>query len=341
VKTIETDLLPSPLRLVRIGALTLDNQRKMTWADAGALELLGLEAGADLRGHRLVEWVVPEGQDDERAMRGKPPLAYLGLARKSALPLLVRLYASPQGVLSGTLVSVNEYLAEAQALARVKLRHTIESIIGGFAHEVRNPLAAILSLTEAAMLEQPTEDSTLVAIPGLVSRVESLIRNALSYSRPAAPRRELHHVTTLVDQAMALLRKRQRPIELHVDWPQSDTPPVMIDLLQCEQVLVNLLENALDAASTHVRVRTRRAQATVPAVCVEISDDGPGVPPEIAQRIFDPFFTTKAHGTGLGLAIARDLARLNGGELRHSPSPNGATFQFYLPSTIQPLRGNW
>ncbi|MFO0626029.1 MAG: ATP-binding protein [Polyangiales bacterium] len=111
---------------------------------------------------------------------------------------------------------------------------------------------------------------------------------------------------------------------------------VLVDAEQIEQVVVNLLCNAREAATSRVTLRARRESDPAgddrPArVVLEVADDGAGVRPELHERIFEPFFTTKAQGTGLGLAIARDLARLNGGEVElYESSPRGTTFALYL-----------
>jgi len=308
--------------------------------DEGALSLLALPRDQCL-GRQLLELVVVQTLEDAAAAQRPEPTTFSALSKETATALLVHVTSVGEHRVA-TLTCVNEYLAASQSLARVQLRNTVESIIAGFAHEVRNPLAAILSLTEAAMVQDQPPDSPLVRVPSLIARVESLIKQSLSYSRPKPPRRELHQVGALIHQATGLLRKREQRAELVVPHAAADFPPVMVDLHQAEQVLVNLIENALDSARGRVEVSVRGAKANAPAVCVEVVDDGPGVPPEVIERIFEPFFTTKAHGTGLGLAIARDLARLNGGELRVRNDPGGgARFQLFLPSTEAALRGPW
>ncbi|MFT3710902.1 MAG: ATP-binding protein [Archangium sp.] len=327
------------MRLVRVGLLTLSEDLTIEWADDNCPVLLGTER--PLPGLALASTLVPEGDEDRRSLRSPAPFTYLAMAAASGAHLLVHVHRVPgRAGLVGTLTSVNEYLAESQSLARVQLRNTVESIIAGFAHEVRNPMAAILSLTEVAMQQHAGLDSVLVRIPGLVTRVESLLKHALAYSRPKPPKRSLHQVDFIVERATSLLRPRDTPVELSFD-SADDLPPVVVDLLQAEQVLVNLLENALDAARTQVSVTAREGHTPVASVCLEVTDDGPGVPPDVAPRIFDPFFTTKAHGTGLGLAIARDLARLNGGDLRLRMGGGKTTFELYLPSTPAAVRSNW
>ena len=92
----------------------------------------------------------------------------------------------------GLLLLTNHYLAERRVRAEIELRSTIESIIGGFAHEVRNPLASILSLAEAAiddLAETPHETSDLMRVPALVGRIEKLLQQSLAYSRPKPPQK--------------------------------------------------------------------------------------------------------------------------------------------------------
>jgi two-component system sensor kinase FixL len=112
-------------------------------------------------------------------------------------------------------------------------------------------------------------------------------------------------------------------------------PPVSADPVQIQQVLLNLIRNAIDAlneaagAPREIVVRTRIA---TDAVEVAVVDRGPGIPAQIADNLFNPFFTTKATGTGLGLAISRSIIRAHQGKLAHQPTPGGGTtFYFTLP----------
>lgn len=214
------------------------------------------------------------------------------------------------------------------------LRATIELVISGFAHEVRNPISAILSLTEASLAHLDPEGNAagmLSRIPALVNRVDKLIKQALYYSRPRQPLRCPEQLGPLLNWAVDLSQIRQAPIELRVDIEEG-LGAVQIDAEQIEQVLVNMLCNARDAARSWVSLTARRKPNRRSAeVVIEVSDDGGGIENHHRPRIFDPFFSTKANGTGLGLAIARDLARLNGGDLvLASTSKSGSSFHLYL-----------
>jgi two-component system nitrogen regulation sensor histidine kinase GlnL len=133
--------------------------------------------------------------------------------------------------------------------------------------------------------------------------------------------------------------------ELCVDV-EPDLPDVFVDDAQISQVLVILLNNALDAtgACARVLIRARLAHGgaadgrgsksdppPAPFVSFDVCDDGPGVPPENRERIFDPFFTTTASGTGLGLAIAQQLATENGATIKLSTAAGPTTFSVIVP----------
>ncbi len=235
--------------------------------------------------------------------------------------------------------SMDDYREERQARAAVRLRATIESVIAGFAHEVRNPIAAILSITEAALTDMaPAAPATsmLTRIPGLVNRVDKLIKESLHYSRPRSPKRAPRPLRSLVDWSIQLAQMEKGGIDFDVSIDES-VGAVLVDAEQIEQVIVNLLCNARDAARRRVQLTARREAPVGDGVdrpsraLIEVTDDGAGVAPDLHERIFEPFFTTKAHGTGLGLAIARDLSRLNGGELElYASSDRGTTFSLYL-----------
>jgi signal transduction histidine kinase len=234
----------------------------------------------------------------------------------------------------------DDYLVHRRARAQVELRTTIESIIGGFAHEVRNPLASILSLVEASIEDFGNlghDASDLVRVPALVARIEGLLRQSLAYSRPKCPRVAIHKLDALLETTISLLKPSTRE-RLVLPDPVADA--YFADADQMSQVLINLLENAGDAAASQLRLGVRRAVGPDGAVLlVDVVDDGAGVPAALHQRIFEPFFTTKAHGTGLGLAIARDLARLNGGDLVLDTTGQGHTvFTLRLPTTARTTR---
>jgi signal transduction histidine kinase len=115
-----------------------------------------------------------------------------------------------------------------------------------------------------------------------------------------------------------------------VESSGDETAEAYVDPAQLSQVLWNLLRNAgqaLEGAGT-IRIETRRDNDEV---CIDVSDDGPGIAPDDLERVFDPFFTTKEHGTGFGLAIVNRIVEENGGTITCASSPSGTRFTLRLP----------
>ncbi len=305
-------------------------------ADPGVRDLLGVHEGAcvgrNLGG--LLPWEgiegalreVSEGVVERRVLE-QP------VGERLMVASLTRAPAGAWGRQVSVLLTATDDPVGRQGGA---LKTTVESVISGFAHEVRNPIAAILSITEAVLgqIEPGGAPAAMLGrIPLLVTRVDKLIKQSLSYSRPKLPQRLPEPVRPLMGWAIELSQVKQSTLEIGVEV-DDELGAVLVDAEQIEQVLANLLCNARDAARSRIRLSARRYRGykrRESAVLIEVSDDGPGVDAQHRGQIFEPFFTTKAHGTGLGLAIARDLARLNGGDLElFSTSELGSTFCLYL-----------
>lgn len=325
--------------LMPVAMFLVDESGVIEHAEPGVRGVLGVEPGA-CRGERLDTLLPRPGIVEalRQVIEGKAERQTLEL-HLGDQRLGVAVAQAGAGRVSVLLVASNE----GTSLGAARVRSTIESVVSGFAHEVRNPIAAILSLTEAAITQLGAGAPTamLERIPGLVTRVDKLIKQSLRYSRPRPPNRSPEPLPLLVDWAVELARMKTSSLTLSVDVGEH-LGDVLVDAEQVEQVLVNLLCNARDAARSRV-VLTARLTGNPEGkagVVIEVSDDGGGVEEGLRARIFEPFFTTKAHGTGLGLAIARDLARLNGGDLvLFSSSGAGSTFHTYLELAGAPCKG--
>ncbi|HQZ38575.1 MAG TPA: ATP-binding protein [Vicinamibacterales bacterium] len=224
-----------------------------------------------------------------------------------------------------------------QAEKMAALGHTIS----GVAHELNNPLATILSWAER-LSDRSVDEQTrrgLAVILGESERAARIVRNLLTFARKRQSTRSLVDVNQVVRETLALRAYEQRVSNIQrIDALASGLPPVFADGHQIKQILLNLVINAEQAMLTsHGRgtlvVRTWHDDQRG-SVLLEISDDGPGVPPDVQQRIFDPFFTTKevGHGTGLGLSVAYALVKEHGGRITLRPGePGGAAFIVELP----------
>ncbi|MBK9032563.1 MAG: HAMP domain-containing protein [Myxococcales bacterium] len=207
-------------------------------------------------------------------------------------------------------------------------------------HEVRNPLSSIglnaeLLEEELAALAAGDEAKELCrAIGREVDRLTAITEEYLSFARLPTPRLAAGSVPALVDDLVRFVRDdlAGRGVEVIVEHDEP-VPAARLDEGQIRQSVLNLLRNAAEAVATRghgrVWVRTRADGANV---VIEVTDDGPGIAPELRARLFDPFVSTKAGGTGLGLALTHQIVRDHGGAITvTSPPDGGATFAIALP----------
>ena len=220
-------------------------------------------------------------------------------------------------------------------------------LLSGVAHEVNNPLMAIASHAELRLADAnlPAEQrNEMQSILRQAQRAAKLLRGLLRFVRAGEKRSTTVNLNDVVRSAIDLVSYRFSIDEISIEGRlDPELPTVVGDANRLEQVIVNLLSNALDALRS-VNPPRRLIVDSFPddtggRVCVTVTDNGPGVAPEIAARLFRPFASTKGvRGTGLGLYISRQLVREAQGELdlvKHVQS--GARFLVWLPSARQPV----
>jgi two-component system, LuxR family, sensor kinase FixL len=210
------------------------------------------------------------------------------------------------------------------------------------AHELNQPLAAIINYAEAArrMLRADPEanqgavDGLLVKTAQQADRAGTIIRRLRGFVRASAGERMRADVNELVEEAcqLALIGAAHDGIDARFELDR-DLPPVEVDRIGVQQVVVNLVRNAVDAlAGSERRELVVRTRANGDEVEVQVEDSGPGLAAEVAGRLFRPFQTTKPDGLGIGLPISRSLVEAHGGRLWPSTPPSGGTvFHFTLP----------
>ena len=241
-----------------------------------------------------------------------------------------------------------EALQGAQSeLARVTRALDMGELAATIAHEVNQPLAAIVTNGNFCLrrLESssPNLDEFRTAITEIVndgaraSAVISRIRGLLM--KGALRRRELDINRVIQDVSILLRNELTRNLVFLRTELEADLPRVPGDPVQLQQVLINLVMNAVEAmlisAERPRKLRIGSAKNS-DGVLVQIQDSGPGISPELADRIFEPFFTTKAEGIGLGLSISRSIIESHGGHLSIVPVSQGALLQFTLPVSDTP-----
>jgi PAS domain S-box-containing protein len=213
-----------------------------------------------------------------------------------------------------------------------------------FAHRLRNPLTSIKMLVQSYCRRPEGEAfdrDDLRVMEDEVRRMEHAVQTFLDFARPQKPDCAPLALPPLVAEAIAEVEPRARRKNVVLRFmPPGEFFELRGDAQQLRQVVVHLLENAVDAAPREgvVEVEVRALQAAREQVELRVLDSGPGLPPDVASRLFQPFVTTKATGVGLGLAISRRVAEDHGGSLSASSRPEGGTcFCLRLPRVRSPL----
>jgi signal transduction histidine kinase len=206
-------------------------------------------------------------------------------------------------------------------------------LAAGIAHEIRNPIAAMRLKAENAL---PGADdrrgAALRTILDQIARLDTLLRNLLTMTHPAEPRRAPTDVAKLLEECGSAHRDlaAAKGVRLELGETSQDIGSVDLDREQTRRALDNLILNAIQStpAGGCVRLSVRDDGAKVR---LHVADTGPGVPEDLREHLFEPFVTGRADGTGLGLVIVREIVRAHGGEARLLPSACGALFEIELP----------
>ncbi|MFG6108735.1 sensor histidine kinase [Stenotrophomonas nematodicola] len=234
---------------------------------------------------------------------------------------------------------------EAQArLLRVARASTVGELTTSIAHEVNQPLAAIASSAEASQRwlaqDPPNVDKarqTLARILADAHRASDVIARIRGLTRGACPERRGFDLNQAVLEMLALSRSELEQHAVIVTTQFDDELPLVLgDRVQVQQVIGNLILNAVDAmdgipaAARRLTLRSLRVDGG--RVALSVRDHGSGLPLEAPERVFDAFWTTKAGGLGLGLSLSRSILEANGGQIRAEPAEGGgAHFVFELP----------
>jgi two-component system NtrC family sensor kinase len=232
------------------------------------------------------------------------------------------------------LVAMHDRVAESERLA------SLGKLSAGVAHEINNPMGAILSLTALTLEDIKADDpnrENLEEVLRQTQRCRDIVKGLLEFSRQSTANVELTDLNKILQDTLSLISKQALFFNINVieEW-DPQLPPVMADKSQMQQVFMNILMNAVQAMDERgtVTIVTRRSAAGN-FVEVVVSDSGHGIPPERIGRVFDPFFTTKAsgQGTGLGLSIAYGIVSKHYGTISvESEVDEGSTFTIRLPA---------
>jgi two-component system NtrC family sensor kinase len=247
-----------------------------------------------------------------------------------------------EGKPAGVIISVRDVTTEKkleQQIIQSERLAAMGQMIGGFAHELNNPLTSILGMAELLQENETSEGARkqLAVLHKEARRAAEIVQNLQYFARPPAPGRSQVNLNELVQRTVQMQAYPLRKSNVTVDFLQEpNIPAIIADPNQLMQVFLNLLLNAEQA------IRESREKGTIrvrmgrkgDSVWIVFQDDGPGIAPENLTHIFDPFFTTKrpGRGTGLGLSICKTVLREHGGNIEAASAPDGgAVFTITLP----------
>lgn len=336
------------VRSLTSGLVTTDREAKVLTINATAAELLELDPEAATG--RSIEQILPGISDllrgDERSELRRVDLVIPRPGEPMTLGVSVSPLFDVRDEVIGRVVHFQDLTSLRRAEAHVRRAErlaTVGQLAAGVAHEIRNPLASISGSIELLrQAPQVSEDdrSLMTIVTREIERLNSLISELLDYANPRPLQASPFDLAVLLQETVQMAQQERGEdrgeVELVLQVPPQ-AMPVVADASKLRQVIWNLVHNARDAAQgggRHVRVIAQEHAAIEGWVEIVITDDGPGMSPEVQKRIFDPFFTTKRKGTGLGLATCHGIVMDHRGRIDvESTVGSGTQVRVLLPRT--------
>ncbi|MBD3162214.1 MAG: hypothetical protein GF346_07825 [Candidatus Eisenbacteria bacterium] len=216
---------------------------------------------------------------------------------------------------------------------------TIGHLAAGIAHEINNPLGGILLygnlLVETTDADDPRR-ANMEKIVAQATRAQRIVQGLLDFSRQSPATKERVDLNRVVSGVLELMESHPRLQNVRIRR-EADPDPLLVDIdvSKIQQVLVNVIVNALEAMESGGNLTIRSGGSERKGYCrVAVTDTGPGIAPEHLSRLFEPFFTTKevGRGIGLGLAISYGIVQDHGGDIEVQSGPGGTTFRILLPA---------
>jgi C4-dicarboxylate-specific signal transduction histidine kinase len=238
---------------------------------------------------------------------------------------------------------------EAQAeLARVTRMSSMGALAASISHEVNQPLAAVVTNADACMMwlssEPPNLEEVRLAVESIAqegTRASDIVRQIRAMFTKSTPERSRVGINELLHTVSSIMQVEAARHQVTIETKLSrENPAVMADRVQLQQVIVNLIQNGIEAmiaVTGHERRLVIKSEMSGPdELLVAVIDSGVGIDPKNQKRIFDAFFTTKARGMGMGLSISHSVIEAHGGRLwARANSDHGVTLQFTLPAVLE------
>lgn len=239
--------------------------------------------------------------------------------------------------------SERELRQQQERLEHVTRLGTLGEMAAGIAHEINQPLTAIATYAAAAQrmlasgrIDNERLDDVLGKVAAQAERAGQIIERVRELARRQSPAQELCDINVITTEALKLAEvdARYNDAAIEVDLG-TNLPRAWMNSIQIQQVVLNLMRNAIEAAPGQCKIQVRTCVRGDEALLIEVQDNGPGVPQELQAEIFNPFFTTRSEGTGMGLSISRSIVASHGGKIEvETGAAGGALFRVTLPTAI-------
>ena len=225
--------------------------------------------------------------------------------------------------------------AHQTEMSRAEHLATLGELAAGLAHELRNPLAGIAGVVDVLGQELPESSPSREIwndVRREIQQIQKILNDLLEYARPRPPQFQLADLNATAEQALHLARQQVRSRPIAIEFVKdSGLPPLEHDAPQIQQLLLNLLLNAVQAIEGEGRIEMRLQEQDHFATVI-VADTGRGIDPSHLPNLFRPFFTTKGKGTGLGLSLAQRIAEGHGGSIEVSSTlGKGSRFVLRIP----------
>ena len=331
---------------IETGLLTFDGECMVTSANGPACQILHIDRPGNNCSWQnlLVKWpelkeVLDGWFSDSRVGNNRTFRVYVPLERQGQkltyrMALFPLSFRQQEGWLL-TIEDLTERVNMRQQMARMDRLASLGRMSAGIAHEVRNPLTGVSLLLDELhdrLLGQEKDQQLIQRALGEIERLESLVNEMLHFSSMPEPKLVFGRIEKVLQDSLFLLRKQcQRQNVKLTETIAPDLPEVLMDADRLKQVLLNLLNNALEAMSDGGELSIE-IEVLHDDILLRVHDTGVGIPADQLPLVFEPFFTSKGQGTGLGLAISYNIISDHGGEIQiESQTDAGTTVLVTLP----------
>jgi PAS domain S-box-containing protein len=338
----------------------VDLEGRLLYWNEGAERIYGYRR-EEVIGRRISEFLYPRDErlrsEEEKSMKllmqrvGQGEVILHVEARRQAKDgkeILTSMTISPLRDAEGRIIGASRICKDVTHLKKAEERlilaerlSSLGELTAGVAHELRNPLAGIKLNTQVLLRRKDVpemEKRLLESSQEGIEKIRKIVEDMLHFAKPKPSHFKEEQINEVVERSLPILRTKLKKGNISFRFqPGENLPGVRIDAHQIQQVLINLMLNAIQAMEKGGALTVRTFSGAGGGVGIEVRDTGTGISPSHLKKIFDPFFTTKSEGTGLGLSISHKIVENHGATIDvESEEGCGSTFTVHLPAQAPP-----